>query len=78
MQRIAALVQHSANDRLERAVIPTPVLLLLLSVIPRAVEGPARSDSFFSTVQANRSALIPRRPLALGSVGMTRERAFTM
>jgi hypothetical protein len=53
-----------------------PMLLGLRAFSPRygAADGSTRSDSFYSAVQENRSASIPRRPLALGSVGMTRER----
>jgi hypothetical protein len=47
----------------------------LSTVILRRSRRIYAKQSFFSTVQANRSALIPRRPLALGSVGMTRGRA---
>src|SRR5271167_266576 len=74
MQRIAALVQHSANDRLERAVIPTPVLLLLLSVIPRAVEGPARSDSFCSAVPGKSLRVDPSTTRQKNAVRLGRQK----
>ena len=35
-----------------------------------------RSDSLRTAYQANRSVLVPRRPLSLGSVGMTKKGCF--
>src|SRR5262245_32706080 len=44
----------------------------LSTVVMRRSPRISAKRFFLSAGQANRSALIPRRPLALGSVGMTR------